>query len=340
MAAAPPRRAGASPRATERLAERPPPCRRAADGGKLARMTQCSENHGFGAGPRRHLRGGSIRPPPIPLTGKTKMKLSSLLMLSLTAGALLAGCGKNETAPAAQSAAAPAAPAVPAKIVIGLDDNFPPMGFRNEKNELVGFDIDLAREAARRLGIEVEFKPIDWSAKEAELNGKRVDALWNGLTITEERRKNIGFTSAYMENHQIIVVPAASTIKTKAELAGKVIGIQDGSSAVDAVQKDPVAASFKELKKFGDNVTALMDLTTGRLDAVVLDEVVGRYYTAKKPNDYVVLDEHFGTEEYGVGTRKDDTALLAKLQQAMDEMKADGSAARISTEWFGKNIIK
>ncbi|HNH64891.1 MAG TPA: transporter substrate-binding domain-containing protein, partial [Thauera aminoaromatica] len=162
----------------------------------------------------------------------------------------------------------------------------------------------------------------------------------NGLTITEERRKNIGFTSAYMENHQIIVVPAASAIKTKAELAGKVIGIQDGSSAVDAVQKDPVAASFKELKKFGDNVTALMDLTTGRLDAVVLDEVVGRYYTAKKPNDYVVLDDHFGTEEYGVGTRKDDTALLAKLQKAMDEMKADGSAARISTEWFGKNIIK
>ena len=276
-------------------------------------------------------------PSPIPLTGKTKMKLSSLLMLSLTAGALLAGCGKNETAPAAQSAAAPAAPA---KIVIGLDDNFPPMGFRNEKNELVGFDIDLAKEAARRLGIEVEFKPIDWSAKEAELNGKRVDALWNGLTITEERRKNIGFTSAYMENHQIIVVPAASTIKTKAELAGKIIGIQDGSSAVDAVQKDPVAASFKELKKFGDNVTALMDLTTGRLDAVVLDEVVGRYYTAKKPNDYVVLDDHFGTEEYGVGTRKDDTALLAKLQKAMDEMKADGSAARISTEWFGKDIIK
>jgi len=264
-------------------------------------------------------------------------KLSSLLMLSLTAGALLGGCGKTE--PAAQSAAAPAAPT---KIVIGLDDNFPPMGFRNdEERDSYGFDTRTSRKrTAKRLGIEVEFKPIDWSAKEAELNGKRVDALWNGLTITEERRKNIGFTSAYMENHQIIVVPATSAIKTKAELAGKVIGIQDGSSAVDAVQKDPVAASFKELKQFGDNVTALMDLTTGRLDAVVLDEVVGRYYTAKKPNDYAVLDDHFGTEEYGVGTRKDDTALLAKLQKAMDEMKADGSAARISTEWFGKNIIK
>ena len=263
-------------------------------------------------------------------------KLTSLLMLSLTAGALLAGCGKNETAPAAQSAA----PAAPAKIVIGLDDNFPPMGFRNEKNELVGFDIDLAKEAAKRLGIEVEFKPIDWSAKEAELNGKRVDALWNGLTITEERKKNIGFTTAYMENHQIIVVPANSAVKTKADLAAKVIGIQDGSSAIDAVQKDPIAGSFKELKKFGDNVTALMDLTTGRLDAVVLDEVVGRYYTAKKPGEYAVLDDNFGTEEYGVGLRKEDTALHGALDKAMADMKADGSAAKIAEQWFGKNILK
>ena len=264
-------------------------------------------------------------------------KLTSLLMLSLTAGVLLSGCGNNDSAPAAQSAAAPA---MPTKIVIGLDDNFPPMGFRNEKNELVGFDISMAQEATRRMGIEAEFKPIDWSAKEAELNGKRVDMLWNGLTITEERKKNIAFTSPYMENHQIIVVPKSSTIKTKAELATRVIGIQDGSSAIDAVQRDPIAASFKELKKFGDNVTALMDLSTGRLDAVVLDEVVGRYYTAKRPDDYAVLEDNFGTEEYGVGLRKDDSALLAGLQKALDEMKADGSAARISTEWFGKDIIK
>ena len=118
-------------------------------------------------------------------------------------GALLAGCSKTET-PA--PAAATPAPAAVTKIVVGLDDNFPPMGFRDEKNELVGFDIDMAKEAAKRLGLEVTFKPIDWSAKEAELSGKRVDALWNGLTITEERKQNIAFTAPYMENHQIIVV--------------------------------------------------------------------------------------------------------------------------------------
>jgi polar amino acid transport system substrate-binding protein len=266
-------------------------------------------------------------------------KLTTLLLTTLAGAALLSACGKNEPAPTAKPAAAPP-PAAAAKIVIGLDDHFPPMGFRDDKNNLVGFDIDLAKEAAKRLGMEVEFKPIDWSAKESELNGKRIDALWNGLTITEERKKNIGFTAPYLENRQIVVVTAKSPVKTKADLAGKVVGVQDGSSAVDAVQKDPVAGSIKELKKFADNVTALMDLTAGRLDAMVVDEVVGRYYTAKKPGEYAVLEEHFGTEEYGVGTRKDDTELLAKIQKAMDEMKKDGAAARISTQWFGKDIVK
>ncbi|MPN57360.1 L-cystine-binding protein FliY [bioreactor metagenome] len=98
--------------------------------------------------------------------------------------------------------------------------------------------------------------------------------------------------------------------------------------------------SFKEFKTFGDNVTALMDLSAGRLDAVVVDEVVGRYYVAKKPDEYRVLDENFGTEEYGVGVRKDDTALLDKLNKAMGDMKADGTAAKIATQWFGKDIIK
>lgn len=255
----------------------------------------------------------------------------------VTLGAVLAGCSKQE--PAAPAAAP--APAAVTKIVVGLDDNFPPMGFRDEKNELVGFDIDMAREAAKRLGLTVEFKPIDWSAKEAELSSKRVDALWNGLTITEERKKNIAFTAPYMENHQIIVVPAGSAINTKADLAGKVVGAQDGSSAVDAIKKeDAVFKSFKEFKTFGDNVTALMDLSTGRLDAVVVDEVVGRYYVAKKPDQYVVLEENFGTEDYGVGLRKDDTDLHGKIDKALADMKQDGAAAKIAEQWFGKNIIK
>ncbi len=266
-------------------------------------------------------------------------KLISLWMIALAAGALLLGCDSKKEEKAA-AAPAPATPPAVSKIVVGLDDNFPPMGFRDEQNQLTGFDIDLAKEAAKRLGVEVEFKPIDWSAKEAELNGKRVDVLWNGLTITEKRKENIAFTTPYLKNRQIIVVTAASPIKSKADMDGKVIGVQEGSTAVEAVEKDPASKTFKELKKFGDNVTALLDLTAGRLDAVVVDEVVGRYYVAKKPTEYVVLDDDFGDEEYGVGVRKDDAELLAKLQKAMDEMKQDGSAAKIAEKWFGKDIIE
>ena len=252
-------------------------------------------------------------------------KLIAAIMALLVAGMLLAGCGGAEKK----------------KIVVGLDDNFPPMGFRDDKNNIAGFDVDMAKEAAKRLGMEVEFKPIDWNSKEAELNGKRVDALWNGLTITEKRRENILFTNPYMENRQIIVVAANSPIKTKAGLAGKVVGAQEGSSSIEALEKDAATLnSFKELKKFGDNVAALMDLKTGRLDAVVVDEIVGRYYIAKKPGEYSILADNFGSEEYGVGLRKDDKELLAKLQKAMDEMKKDGTAAKISKQWFGEDIVK
>ena len=263
------------------------------------------------------------------------MKKTSLLLAALVAGAFVIGCGKKEEP--AKPAAAPVPPPAPAAaaIVVGLDDNFPPMGFRDEKNEIVGFDIDLAKETAKRLGMQVTFKPIDWSAKEAELNGKRVDMLWNGMTITEERKKNVAFTKPYMQNHQIIIVTSKSDVKAKADLSGKVVGVQDGSSAVDAVNKEAeLAKSMKEIKKFGDNVAALMDLSTGRLDAVVVDEVVGRYYTSKKPGEYKVLEENFGSEDYGVGLRKDDTELLAKLDNALDAMKTDGTAQTIYAKWF------
>ena len=268
-------------------------------------------------------------------------KSTSLLLVGLMASAFMVGCGKKEEpAPVAATTPAPA-PVVVKSIVIGLDDHFPPMGFRDEKNEIVGFDIDLAKEAAKRLGVEVTFKPIDWSAKEAELNGKRIDVLWNGLTITEERKANILFTKPYLENRQIIVVLDKSPVKAKAELKEKVVGVQDGSSAIDAVNRDAeTAKSLKELKKFSDNVTALMDLSAGRLDAIVVDEIVGRYYVAKKPGEYRVLDENFGTEDFGVGTRKDDTELMGKIDKALDDMKADGTAATISTKWFGKDILK
>ena len=253
------------------------------------------------------------------------MKKLLFLVMSVMVILALAGCGNSG----------------PKKMVVGLDDNFAPMGFRNEKNEIVGFDIDLAREACKRAGMEVEFKPIDWSAKEAELNGKRIDAIWNCFTITPERQKALTFSKPYMNNRQMIAVPMASAIKTKADLADKIVGAQEGSSAVTALEKDKeLSSKFKETKLFGDNIAALMDLEAGRLDAVVVDEVVGRFYVNKKPENYVVLAEDFGTEDYGVGFRKDDEATRNKINDALTEMKKDGKAAEIAQKWFGADVIK
>ena len=305
------------------------------------------DNSGFGAGgsPAWLQRCWGRRVPSMLLgffhfTLFDAMKKRTLLAtVALTA--ILAACGKNE--PASSTAAAPApAPVVAAtKLVVGLDDNFPPMGFRDEKNELVGFDIDMAREVAKRANIEVEFKPIDWNAKEAELLGKRVDALWNGLTILEERKEKILFSDPYMVNKQIIIVKAGSAIKGKADMAGKTVGAQEGSSAVTAMAKDKeLSDKFKETKLFGDNIAALMDLEAGRLDVVVVDEVVGRYLVNKKPDNYAVLAEDFGTEDYGVGFRKDDEATRNKVNDVIAEMKKDGKAAEIAQKWFGADVIK
>jgi|CZCA01.1.fsa_nt_gi polar amino acid transport system substrate-binding protein len=226
--------------------------------------------------------------------------------------------------------------------VMGLDDAFPPMGFRDENNEIVGFDIDMAKEAASRLGVEVKFQPISWDAKGEELNSGNIDVIWNGFTITEERQQEFLFTKPYIEDHQIIVVRPDSTINTKADLAGKEVGIQAGSSAIEAVMAD--AATYEtikdDLREFDTNDMALRDLAGGGLEAVVVDEVVGRYYISKHPGEYRVLEENFGLEAFGVGLRLTDKAFLAELDKALDEMKADGTAAEISKKWFGEDITK
>ena len=261
-------------------------------------------------------------------------RIVGLILLVMMAGLVLVGCGgKDAKAPAVGSKK---------KVVIGLDDSFPPMGFRDEKNNIVGFDIDMAKEAAKRMGVEVEFKSIDWSAKEMELNGKRIDALWNGMNITEERKKNVLFSDPYMESKQLIFVLAGSPIKGAADLAGKVVGVQQSSIGEDVVNKDAkLKASLKEFKTYPDMIAAFLDMKAGRLDAVVADEILGRYYMSKETGKYVAIEKPLGEVGiYGVGFRKDDKELRDKVQAALNEMKKDGTSAKISKQWFGADIVK
>lgn len=225
------------------------------------------------------------------------------------------------------------------KLIIGVDDKFAPMGFRDEKNELVGFDIDYARATGEKMGYEVTFQPIDWKAKESELNSGRIDLIWNGYTITDERKEKVLFTKPYLKNAQVVMTKADSNITKLDDLAGKVIGLQSLSSASDALNANEISKQVKTVTEFSDNVLALSDLKIGRVDAVVIDEVVARYYMSKDEGTFKLLDESLAPEEYGIGVKKGNDALLDELQKALDALNADGTAAEISKKWFGEDKV-
>jgi polar amino acid transport system substrate-binding protein len=225
------------------------------------------------------------------------------------------------------------------KLVIGIDDKFAPMGFRDEDNNIVGFDIDYAKAAGEKMGTEVTFQPIDWKTKEAELSSGRIDLIWNGYTITDERKEKVLFTKPYLKNAQVIVTLSDSKVTKLADLEGKVVGLQSLSSASDALNASPVKEKVKTVTEFADNVQALTDLKSGRLDAVVIDEVVINYYMSKEEDTFKVLEESLAPEEYGIGVKKGNEELLEKLQKALDEMNEDGTAAEISKNWFGEDKV-
>ncbi|GAK42427.1 amino acid ABC transporter amino acid-binding protein [Paenibacillus sp. TCA20] len=224
-------------------------------------------------------------------------------------------------------------------LVIGIDDKFAPMGFRDESNNIVGFDIDYAAAAAEKMGKEVEFQPIDWSSKESELSSGRIDLIWNGYTITDERKEKVLFTKPYMSNSQVAVVLADSPLASLEELEGKNIGLQKLSSASDALSAHPINEKVGTVSEFPDNVLALSDLKSGRLDAVIIDEVVAKYYMSLEEGTYKLLDESLAPEEYGIGVKKGNEALLNELQSALDELSEDGTAASISEKWFGEDKV-
>lgn len=224
-------------------------------------------------------------------------------------------------------------------IIIGIDDKFAPMGFRDENNEIVGFDIDYARAAAEEMGVEVTFQPIDWKTKETELNSGRIDLIWNGYTITDERKEKVLFTKPYLANSQVIMTLADSDINAIADLEGKNVGVQALSSALDALNSNEVSKKIAKPTEYPDNVLALTDLKTGRTDAVVIDEIVANYYNTLEDGTFKIVEESLAPEEYGVGVKKGNEALLEKLQKALDTLNENGKAAEISEKWFGENKV-
>ena len=217
---------------------------------------------------------------------------------------------------------------LPQKVIIGLDDTFAPMGFKNEKGELIGFDIDLAKAVAEKLKIEVEFKPINWDSKIMDLNSGNIDLIWNGLTITPDRAKETEISKAYLSNNQIIIVNVNSPIKTKADLKGKVVGVQSQSSGEEKIKKENADKGFKELKTYPQYD-----------QAIVVDEAYAKYIKNTEEKQagkelYRILDENFGIEEMGIVAKKGNKKLIEEIEKAIDELRKDGTYQKIYSKWF------
>jgi len=274
-----------------------------------------------------------------------KKKNLWLVVLMLSIALLAVGCGSAEKEK-------PAATPEPAKqaekntwelvkekgvLVAGLDDTFAPMGYRDEKtNELIGFDIDMAEELGKRLGVKIQWQPTQWDGVILALDSKRFDVIISGMTVTEERKKSINFSIPYINDGLVMVVKKGTTgFNTAEDLKGKVVGTQAGSSGEEALKKMQGLKETKLYKTFPD---AFNDLQIGRIPVVVVDAMTAGHYLSKRPGVFEVVGEQLTKEPMAIGIRKTDVELKEAIDKAIAEMQKDGTLTRISMKWFQKDI--
>ena len=229
-------------------------------------------------------------------------------------------------------------------ITVGFDNTFVPMGFEEKNGNYAGFDIELAKYVSKKLGITVHFQPIDWDMKETELQNGTIDAIWNGYSATDERREKVAFTVPYMQNTQILVVKKTSGIHSVEDMAGKVLGAQNGSSGMLDFEEHPEV--LKNRVKGGDadqyqSVNeAIIDLKNDRIDALLIDRVYADYYLTTEgiAEEYDTIPSGFESESFAVGVRPADKKLLEALNQAFKELYQEGIFQQISQKWFGEDV--
>lgn len=266
---------------------------------------------------------------------KRSIALVLAVMMALFTLGLAACTGKGDPAAAGESASnAPKN----GTLTVGFDASFPPMGFKDDNGNLVGFDLDLAAEVAKRLDMKLELKPIIWDSKDAELKTKGIDLIWNGFTING-REDEYTWSEPYMRNNQVLVVKDNSAIASKEDLKGKKLALQSGSSADTALNKKPdFKASLGKVIKTEQNLEALNEVGAGMVDAALMDETVAAYNIAQQGGKFKIIDEPLAAEEYGVGFLRGNTELRDKVQAQLEAMAKDGTLTKISNDWFGKDV--
>ena len=258
-----------------------------------------------------------------------KKNWTTRLMAGIAAGTMvfsLAGCGSSSDGKKS---------ADKEKFIVGFDAAFPPYGYQDENGEYVGFDLDLAAEVCKRNDWELVNQPIDWNAKDMELNSGTISCIWNGFTMNG-REDEYAWTDPYVDNSQVFVVKADSGIATFADLAGKSVAVQTDSSAEAALKEDDnkeLKDSFKELVVVSDYNTAFMNLDSNAVEAIAMDIGVAKYQMESRDGEYKILDDVLSAEQYAVGFAKNNTELRDKVQKTLDEMRKDGKFAEIAEKW-------
>lgn len=262
--------------------------------------------------------------------------LSVIMMLSVVT---LTGCGKDEE----QGSTAEEQTATKGTLVVGLDDTFAPMGFRDEDGKLVGFDIELAKAVGEELGMKVEFKSISWDAKDMELKSKNIDCIWNGMSVTPEREKAMSLSKKYLDNTIILMTENTNSnvnIASAKDLANYKIATQADSSALDMLNENEEYDSFKDnIVEYEDYDKALLDLKAGRVDVIAIDQVLGEYKNKNLNGELKVCDYVLGKENFAIGFRKDNKELRDAVNDALKKVIDSGKAIEISEKWFGKDIV-
>ncbi|MFZ2353408.1 amino acid ABC transporter substrate-binding protein [Paucilactobacillus nenjiangensis] len=230
------------------------------------------------------------------------------------------------------------------KVIIGLDDSFVPMGFRQKNGKLVGYDIDLARAVFKQYGIKVDFQPIDWSMKETELRNGTIDLIWNGYTMTPAREGKVLFSRPYQQNQQILVTKTKYNVNNFSDMAGKTLGVQNGSTGTAVLDENPKI--LKNLIKNQEPVLydtfpeAFIDLNANRIQGILMDKVYAEYYIRhqKDSSSYKTYESsQISSENFAVGMRLGDKTLKNKIDSALGKMQKNGQLKQINEKWFGEN---
>ena len=223
------------------------------------------------------------------------------------------------------------------KFILGLDATFKPMGYTDENDQIVGFDIDVAEEVCKRMGVELVKQPINWETKETDLEVGKCDCIWNGMSVSPERAEKMNLSDPYMKNAMVFVVKSDSLVASMDDLKTAKIAVQNGSTAQDILEKSEIKDTIT-VSAIATNVEALQQLEMGLCDAVFLDKIVADYEIKTSGKALKVLPEGLEEEEYAIGFRKNDQKLRDEVQKILVEMKKDGKLAEISTKWFGTDI--